>query len=235
MSRCNAWVGTKTKQTMPSCSSLSSVKLWSIFDGAFTQRTTPQCCVCPKTFPQLKLAHTFMINVDIRPTDRLRTTRGRIWPKTTFDLFFWPQADITCPGFQEYHERLQTFLMWFIETASFIDSDDDRWDFFLVWVPSWFDITPSAQHTHTHTKAFIVSLKNKGPFCGACDQLPGQFDYISLVGELLIRQELPLCQKPFSDFPGPSAELNTVVFWNGEQCGNSKKSLCRCFLYPGNY
>uniref|UniRef100_A0A3Q3FVB6 Histone acetyltransferase type B catalytic subunit n=1 Tax=Labrus bergylta TaxID=56723 RepID=A0A3Q3FVB6_9LABR len=42
------------------------------------------------------------------------------------------KADITCPGFQEYHERLQTFLMWFIETASFIDADDDRWDFFLV-------------------------------------------------------------------------------------------------------
>uniref|UniRef100_A0A3P8VFC8 Histone acetyltransferase type B catalytic subunit n=1 Tax=Cynoglossus semilaevis TaxID=244447 RepID=A0A3P8VFC8_CYNSE len=43
------------------------------------------------------------------------------------------KADITCPGFQEYHERLQTFLMWFIETASFIDTDDDRWDFFLVF------------------------------------------------------------------------------------------------------
>ncbi|CAB1441714.1 unnamed protein product [Pleuronectes platessa] len=43
------------------------------------------------------------------------------------------KADITCPGFLEYHERLQTFLMWFIETASFIDPDDDRWDFFLVF------------------------------------------------------------------------------------------------------
>lgn len=42
------------------------------------------------------------------------------------------QADVVCPGFREYHERLQTFLMWFIETASFIDVDDDRWDFFLV-------------------------------------------------------------------------------------------------------
>lgn len=52
------------------------------------------------------------------------------------------QADITCPGFQEYHERLQTFLMWFIETASFIDADDDRWDFFLMLVPHLFDITP---------------------------------------------------------------------------------------------
>uniref|UniRef100_A0A673M460 Histone acetyltransferase type B catalytic subunit n=1 Tax=Sinocyclocheilus rhinocerous TaxID=307959 RepID=A0A673M460_9TELE len=43
------------------------------------------------------------------------------------------QVDISCPGFREYHERLQTFLMWFIETASFIDVDDDRWDFFLVF------------------------------------------------------------------------------------------------------
>ncbi|CAL1582333.1 unnamed protein product [Knipowitschia caucasica] len=43
------------------------------------------------------------------------------------------KADVTCPGFHEYHERLQTFLMWFIETASFIDADDDHWDFFLVF------------------------------------------------------------------------------------------------------
>uniref|UniRef100_A0A6Q2X063 Histone acetyltransferase type B catalytic subunit n=1 Tax=Esox lucius TaxID=8010 RepID=A0A6Q2X063_ESOLU len=42
------------------------------------------------------------------------------------------KVDVSCPGFKEYHERLQTFLMWFIETASFIDVDDDRWDFFLV-------------------------------------------------------------------------------------------------------
>ncbi|MEE6489613.1 hypothetical protein FKM82_015627 [Ascaphus truei] len=43
------------------------------------------------------------------------------------------KVDMTCPGFREYHERLQTFLMWLIETASFIDVDDDRWDYFLVF------------------------------------------------------------------------------------------------------
>ncbi|CAI9560508.1 unnamed protein product [Staurois parvus] len=43
------------------------------------------------------------------------------------------KADMTCPGFREYHERLQTFLMWFIETASYIDVDDERWDYFLVF------------------------------------------------------------------------------------------------------
>nr|XP_006636572.2 PREDICTED: histone acetyltransferase type B catalytic subunit [Lepisosteus oculatus] len=43
------------------------------------------------------------------------------------------KADMSCPGFREYHERLQTFLMWFIETASFIDVDDERWDYFLIF------------------------------------------------------------------------------------------------------
>ncbi|XP_051998789.1 histone acetyltransferase type B catalytic subunit-like [Xyrauchen texanus] len=43
------------------------------------------------------------------------------------------KVDISCSGFSEYHERLQTFLMWFIETASFIDVDDNHWDFFLVF------------------------------------------------------------------------------------------------------
>ncbi|KAM8934620.1 histone acetyltransferase type B catalytic subunit [Pelodytes ibericus] len=43
------------------------------------------------------------------------------------------KADMTCPGFREYHERLQTFLMWFIETANYIDVDDERWDYFLIF------------------------------------------------------------------------------------------------------
>uniref|UniRef100_A0A4W3IWL7 Histone acetyltransferase type B catalytic subunit n=1 Tax=Callorhinchus milii TaxID=7868 RepID=A0A4W3IWL7_CALMI len=43
------------------------------------------------------------------------------------------KTDISCPGFREYHQRLQTFLIWFIETASFIDTDDDKWHYFLVF------------------------------------------------------------------------------------------------------
>lgn len=52
-----------------------------------------------------------------------------IWPTLNPPV---PQADMACPGFREYHARLQTFLMWFIETASFIDVDDERWTYFLV-------------------------------------------------------------------------------------------------------
>ena len=42
------------------------------------------------------------------------------------------KTDIECPGFREYHERLQTFILFFIDAASFIDVDDDRWNFFLL-------------------------------------------------------------------------------------------------------
>ena len=30
------------------------------------------------------------------------------------------QADMMCPGFGDYHEKLQTFLMWFVDASSFI-------------------------------------------------------------------------------------------------------------------
>lgn len=42
------------------------------------------------------------------------------------------KTDIEAPGFREYHERLQTFILFFIDAASYIDVDDDRWNFFLL-------------------------------------------------------------------------------------------------------
>jgi len=37
------------------------------------------------------------------------------------------------PDFREYHERLQAWIMFFIDAASFIDFDDDSWRFFLLF------------------------------------------------------------------------------------------------------
>ncbi|KAJ3118243.1 histone acetyltransferase 1 [Phlyctochytrium bullatum] len=37
------------------------------------------------------------------------------------------------PGFKEYHRRLQPFLIWFIEGASYIDEDDDKWEATVVY------------------------------------------------------------------------------------------------------
>ncbi|XP_033732888.1 histone acetyltransferase type B catalytic subunit-like [Pecten maximus] len=43
------------------------------------------------------------------------------------------KTDISPPGFQEYHEHLQTFILFFIDAASYIDVDDDRWMFYLLF------------------------------------------------------------------------------------------------------
>ncbi|OWF35869.1 histone acetyltransferase type B catalytic subunit-like [Mizuhopecten yessoensis] len=43
------------------------------------------------------------------------------------------KTDISAPGFREYHEHLQTFILFFIDAASYIDVDDDRWMFYLLF------------------------------------------------------------------------------------------------------
>ncbi|RDD45340.1 Histone acetyltransferase type B catalytic subunit [Trichoplax sp. H2] len=43
------------------------------------------------------------------------------------------KANVDIPGFKAYHERLRTFLIWYIETASFIDDDDEKWTFYLLY------------------------------------------------------------------------------------------------------
>nr|CAG4648667.1 EOG090X06NC [Polyphemus pediculus] len=48
-------------------------------------------------------------------------------------VFEMYSCSIEEPGFRSYHERLQTFLLWYVDAASFIDVDDDRWRFFLVF------------------------------------------------------------------------------------------------------
>nr|CAG4643974.1 EOG090X06NC [Lepidurus arcticus] len=47
-----------------------------------------------------------------------------------FELYHCEIAD---KGFLSFHERLQTFLLWYVDAASFIDVDDDKWCFFLVF------------------------------------------------------------------------------------------------------
>lgn len=47
----------------------------------------------------------------------------------TFDIF---ECDIKTPGFLAFHARMQTFLLWFVDAASYIDIEDPQW-MFLVW------------------------------------------------------------------------------------------------------
>lgn len=48
----------------------------------------------------------------------------------TFEVY---KADTSLNGFLDYHKRLQSFLLWFVDAASFIDVDDEKWDFFVIY------------------------------------------------------------------------------------------------------
>ncbi|CAN7980282.1 unnamed protein product [Ixodes pacificus] len=47
----------------------------------------------------------------------------------TFKLY---KADVTVPGFVDYHARMESFILWFIDAASYIDSDDEKWEYFVL-------------------------------------------------------------------------------------------------------
>lgn len=49
---------------------------------------------------------------------------------STYEIYFCTN-DI--PGFRIHQQRQQTFLLWFIDAASFVDIDDSAWKFFLVY------------------------------------------------------------------------------------------------------
>jgi histone acetyltransferase 1 len=41
-------------------------------------------------------------------------------------------ADESVPGFRDFHTRLQPWIMFFIDAASYIDIDDNNWRFFTL-------------------------------------------------------------------------------------------------------
>ncbi|XP_012276079.1 histone acetyltransferase type B catalytic subunit [Orussus abietinus] len=66
--------------------------------------------------PYGELLHSFSINAD----DNIRQ----------FEVY---KGNMNCKGFREYHQRLQTFLLWYIDAANFIDIDDDQWHYFNMF------------------------------------------------------------------------------------------------------
>lgn len=45
-------------------------------------------------------------------------------------------ANWKTPGFREYHRRMQVFVLFYIEGGSYIEEDDHRWEFVILWVLS---------------------------------------------------------------------------------------------------
>ncbi|KAL3210656.1 hypothetical protein MRX96_036939 [Rhipicephalus microplus] len=54
---------------------------------------------------------------------------GRGGLSRTFELY---SASVMTPGFLDYHARMQSFILWFIDAASYIDSDDEKWEYFVL-------------------------------------------------------------------------------------------------------
>ena len=42
-------------------------------------------------------------------------------------------AKMSAEFIQEHHEQMQHFLLWFIDGASYIDIEDDKWDYFTLY------------------------------------------------------------------------------------------------------
>jgi len=55
---------------------------------------------------------------------------GRSFQPRTYEIYY---SDIKTPGFKDYHKRLQPWIMFYIDAASYIDDDDDNWRFFLLF------------------------------------------------------------------------------------------------------
>lgn len=47
----------------------------------------------------------------------------------TFEIY---HCDYKIPSFLKFFGRLQTFILWFVDAASYIDVDDPQWSYF-VW------------------------------------------------------------------------------------------------------
>lgn len=50
--------------------------------------------------------------------------------KQTFEIYY---CDAKNKKFLKFHERLQSFILFFIDAASYIDVDDEKWRFFTMY------------------------------------------------------------------------------------------------------
>ncbi|KAH9494842.1 histone acetyltransferase 1 [Bulinus truncatus] len=47
-----------------------------------------------------------------------------------FEVYY---VKIDEPGFRDFHSKLQSFIKFYIDAASYIDADDEQWDYFLIF------------------------------------------------------------------------------------------------------
>lgn len=127
--------GVEADEVLPKMSEKLAPKVHNSIDSFLVSLKNDETFV-----PHGNLIHSFSIKGLIG--NNIRYYKYSNIPKTVTRLFLSPdkdkglrqfevyKADMSCKGFKEYHERLQTFLLWYIDAASFIDIDDDQWHYF---------------------------------------------------------------------------------------------------------
>lgn len=71
----------------------------------------------------------------------------------TYEVYRCTIAD---PGFTKYHAKIQTWLLWFIDGASYIDIDDDRWEFFVMFEKSGDHVNGDGVTNASHSTHHFV-------------------------------------------------------------------------------
>lgn len=64
-------------------------------------------------------------------SSRIESNDGdRSMPNKKYQIFY---ANAKTKGFSQFQARMQTLIMWFIESATMVDHEDPRWDFFMIF------------------------------------------------------------------------------------------------------
>ncbi|KAL6265399.1 hypothetical protein P5V15_002196 [Pogonomyrmex californicus] len=93
--------------------------------------------IAPKLAPDVHYSLTNFTNALVK--DETFTPYGElihsfsINDEGTMRQFVVYKADMSYKGFREYHQRIQTFLLWYIDAALFIDLDDEQWQYFNLF------------------------------------------------------------------------------------------------------
>lgn len=49
-----------------------------------------------------------------------------------YEIYHLHLSNTNMKHFKNYYQRLQRFLIWYIDGASYVDIEDDRWNYFIM-------------------------------------------------------------------------------------------------------
>ena len=79
--------------------------------------------------PPGELMHSFEKVWTSRADDKKKPATNGHSAAKTYEVYV---ADGTVPKFAEYHRKMESFILWFIDAASMLDSEDVRWKFYML-------------------------------------------------------------------------------------------------------